>query len=301
MQMKDTEETTARSENGIPNAFGKKAAPGTGGKRIASVGLALLAVGVFFAVRSHPEVSRAFVSMVRYFDGLVRSGLRGIRENPAPGALLAFGGVSFLYGLVHAAGPGHGKALVVAYFLRRRQSWKQAFLLAGIISSVHTVGAIAFSFLFAMLLKGAGAFFKIKMQGYFIVASGVAIAIIGSILLFRKYTGRGDNESHASRVDNPVLLGLLAGIVPCPAAMLIMMFSIAHGIIAPGLISVLGISLGMFLLLGAIGALTIYGRERVLRSLDGSGDGMVITSVLEYLSLALVISIGLLMVSSILL
>ena len=36
-------------------------------------------------------------------------------------------GIAFLYGVIHAAGPGHGKALVALYFSKGKQSYKEAF------------------------------------------------------------------------------------------------------------------------------------------------------------------------------
>src|SRR5690606_3339829 len=39
-------------------------------------------------------------------------------------------GVSFLYGIFHAAGPGHGKAVISSYLVANKETWRRGVVLS---------------------------------------------------------------------------------------------------------------------------------------------------------------------------
>ncbi|HZN28120.1 MAG TPA: nickel transporter, partial [Xanthobacteraceae bacterium] len=39
-------------------------------------------------------------------------------------------GISFLYGVFHAAGPGHGKAVISSYLVANEETWKRGVVLS---------------------------------------------------------------------------------------------------------------------------------------------------------------------------
>ena len=49
---------------------------------------------------------------------------------------------SFLYGVMHSLGPGHGKALAFSYFSAKKSSYFQAFIVSLATAFVHIVGAL---------------------------------------------------------------------------------------------------------------------------------------------------------------
>lgn len=61
-------------------------------------------------------VSASLLPLIKYFDRLIRISMAGMKEEMTVYKLICFGGFSFLYGFIHAAGPGHGKSIVSAYF-----------------------------------------------------------------------------------------------------------------------------------------------------------------------------------------
>src|SRR5262245_15397174 len=60
----------------------------------------------------------------RQFSGLIRAAKA---DGSAVWGLL---GVSFLYGVFHAAGPGHGKAVISSYVVANQETWKRGVVLS---------------------------------------------------------------------------------------------------------------------------------------------------------------------------
>ena len=50
--------------------------------------------------------------------------------------------MAFLYGVLHAAGPGHGKAIAFSYFLSGRSHIKKGIILGNVISFLHAFSAV---------------------------------------------------------------------------------------------------------------------------------------------------------------
>ena len=78
--------------------------------------LAVLGAGVALVLLTGLDgwAARALVSVQAQYQNALGGALRALRANEA-GAVSAFLGLCFTYGVLHAAGPGHGKALLGGY------------------------------------------------------------------------------------------------------------------------------------------------------------------------------------------
>lgn len=93
--------------------------------------------------------------------------------------------ISFLYGIFHAAGPGHGKAVIASYMIADNATWKRGALLAGISAFVQAVVAVLFVG-FAVLVFGTTARnMNIAASVIEIVAYSL-IVLLGLYLLWKK-------------------------------------------------------------------------------------------------------------------
>ena len=103
--------------------------------------------------------------------------------------------LAFLYGVVHAAVPGHGKTVVGSYFVANRSRWTGGFLMGGIISFLKGTTAIAIVVLMSLVLHLKE--LETANEGAAIGCVSYALVIlIGCVLFWRAITGRGCGHSH---------------------------------------------------------------------------------------------------------
>jgi nickel/cobalt exporter len=115
----------------------------------------------------------------RMLSGLIRAAKA---DGSAAYTLL---GVSFLYGVFHAAGPGHGKAVISSYLVANNETWRRGIVLSFASAVLQAVTAIAMVGVAAALL-GATA----KAMGNTVrvieIVSYALILLIGLRLLWVK-------------------------------------------------------------------------------------------------------------------
>jgi nickel/cobalt exporter len=94
-------------------------------------------------------------------------------------------GICFLYGVFHAAGPGHGKAVISAYMIANETELKRGVLIS--FMSAFLQGATAFLVTGAGFLVLRGTVFTMNDATRWLeVASFAAIMVFGLYLLYRK-------------------------------------------------------------------------------------------------------------------
>lgn len=62
---------------------------------------------------------------------------RQLKSDPSVKTLLWLFVIAFLYGIVHAVGPGHGKAFAVSYFISEKAEVKKGAFLGNLIAFMH--------------------------------------------------------------------------------------------------------------------------------------------------------------------
>ncbi|MEP7029374.1 MAG: nickel/cobalt transporter [Pseudolabrys sp.] len=140
----------------------------------------------FGATPGHPEIG-GFAGWVlakqaefyRMLSGAIRAAKA---DGSAAWTLL---GISFLYGIFHAAGPGHGKAVISSYLVANDETWRRGIILSFASAILQAFTAIAIVGIAAVLL-GATA----KVMGDTVrvieVVSYALIILIGLRLLWVK-------------------------------------------------------------------------------------------------------------------
>ena len=90
------------------------------------------------------ELARYSAEYQRRINQVLSTSLRDVQSGTGSLALWTLVTVCFGYGVVHTLGPGHGKAVVVAYFLdsTRPRAWIEGIFAGGWIAFTHTLAAL---------------------------------------------------------------------------------------------------------------------------------------------------------------
>jgi ABC-type nickel/cobalt efflux system permease component RcnA len=226
-------------------------------------------------------------------------------------------------GAAHALEPGHGKTVVAAYLVGSRGTAWHAFVLGLVVTISHTAGVFLLG---AVTLYASRYIVPERLYPWLGVLSGLLIAGLGFTLFLRRYAGHvhshhhdhaqghphhhhaGDpghhhhhgHEHHHHHHDHPTpgeavtLSGLLAlgvsgGIVPCPAALVVLLSAVSLNRIGFGLLLIAAFSVGLAAVLIAIGLLMVYARRFMSRF---HGEGLLITRWLPLTSAAVITLFG---------
>ena len=225
--------------------------------------------------------------------------LIAVRDGHGPGVIFAGLLIAFLYGVFHALGPGHGKTVIVGYFLGRGGSIAHGTAMAAWIALSHVIGAIVVVGVVHVALVNMLAT-PVEENLWLRLASYGAILLIGLVMVIlaireRRHAlshghGHADGShdhgqfdhahhghSHSLRgLREQRLLAVAAGFIPCSGAILILVFAFTNGILLMGMLMTLFIAIGMGLTLAALGIASVLAHHQVrLRFANGKAMGMV--------------------------
>lgn len=110
-------------------------------------------------------------------------------------AFWLLGGLSFLYGIIHAAGPGHGKVVIASYMFANEAQVRRGILLSFVSAMLQSLVAIAFVLVAASVL-GMTAMAMADAANWIGVLSYGMIVLLGLWLVLRKVFGWGHRHEH---------------------------------------------------------------------------------------------------------
>ncbi len=105
-----------------------------------------------------------FIKVVAWqhaFNRLISENLRAIQENSMSAGVILIG-VSFLYGVLHALGPGHGKFIIASYLSTHESRLKQSVKLSLLSSLMQGIVAIMVTTIIVVILNLSSRYFKLS-------------------------------------------------------------------------------------------------------------------------------------------
>jgi len=164
---------------------------------------------------------------------------------------------AFMLGALHALEPGHGKSVMAAFVMGTDAGLKDATLM-GL--------TVVFSHMIVVIFLGIASIFLISMLNVnstheiMSVIGGIILIIVGIWIVKSFYHPHHHHEHRIDTKKGVIAIGLSTGLVPCPAALAVLLFSISNGQIYSGLIYVLIFSLGLAIAITMLSVFFVKGR-----------------------------------------
>jgi nickel/cobalt transporter (NicO) family protein len=111
--------------------------------------------------------------------------VRGLKSADPLAAAATLSFISFAYGVLHAAGPGHGKAIISSYVLANRQTMWRGILLSFLAAFFQACSAILLVVLLAIAMKSTSLQMKV-VEARIEMFSWALVALVGVWLLYRQ-------------------------------------------------------------------------------------------------------------------
>lgn len=220
-------------------------------------------------------------SRLAHMQQSIQEAINALKEKGTVLAYALFLGTSFLYGLLHAAGPGHGKALVSSYLFASKHHYTKAISMAGLIGIVHTFAAFLLTLvIYALFDLFFNAFFT-NVTYYATKLSAVIIIGIAGYLGYQKIRALNAfkrtptivtfskhpftcNCSACSPKSQSTDWGVVlsAGVIPCPGTITIFIFALNTGAYLLGFLAALSMSLGMSSVIALTAIATVFTKNR---------------------------------------
>ena len=207
--------------------------------------------------------------------------------------------ISMGLGALHALEPGHGKTIVAAYLVGSRGTARHAMLLGIIVTVAHTASVFALG---AITLYASRYILPEQLYPWLGILSGLTIAALGGYMLLRRWTGEDMEHAHAAgamhghwfsrrtketsdlaaaaavaQPENRTVsltqlftLGITGGIIPCPAALVVLLSAFSLHRVGFGFFLITAFSIGLAAVLISFGLLMVYARRFISRlQVDG--------------------------------
>ncbi len=180
---------------------------------------------------------------------------------------------SFIYGVIHAFGPGHGKALAFSYFSAQKSSYFEAFIISLVTAFIHILGALFIVLFSVFILQSVMNRFMEDSISYITSFSAVIIMFLALYILYRKLSKKSCScnvklqtttfstiptninfvkttlnkpiisEKRSKKQD--LIFVLTAGIIPCPGTVLLFVYAFFLKTYFAVFLASISISLGM--------------------------------------------------------
>jgi len=125
------------------------------------------------------------MSTQAHYQRQLVSAVRQMKTANPVGAALTLAFISFAYGVLHAAGPGHGKAIISSYVLANRQTLRRGIFLSFLSAFFQACSAIVLVVVLAIALKATSLTMK-SAETWVEIVSWAAVALVGIWLLYRQ-------------------------------------------------------------------------------------------------------------------
>ncbi len=259
---------------------------------------AVAVIGLLWLWHAWPQVMLQSVVWQRDVNQQMSALLQAVAENPtqAGGALLLF---SFVYGVLHALGPGHGKVVITTWLATHPSKLKSRMgltLAASLLQGLVTIGLVV---VVLTLLRLPAR--QLHLSSFWLEKGSYAlVGVLGLLLCWRAlkklrmllrkptftaFTPHHVHDQHCGcghqHMPDPkqlerdedwrarLMIILSMGMRPCSGAIMVLLFSKVIGVFGWGVASALAMAAGTSLTISSL-ALLVHGFRTLAVKLSGN-------------------------------
>ena len=260
--------------------------------------LLLTVCGSLWLWQAWPQVMMKSIIWQREVNQQMSGLLKAVAENPtkAGGSLLAF---SFIYGVLHALGPGHGKIVITTWLATHPSKLKSSIGLTLASSLLQGGVAIALVVVVLSLLQLPAR--KLHLSSFWLEKGSYAlVGVLGLILCwralkklrallqkpkFKTFTPHHVHDEHCGCGHQHLptqeqlqsgddwrarlMIVLSMGMRPCSGAIMVLLFSKVIGVFGWGMLSALAMAAGTSLTISSL-ALLVHSFRQLAVKLSGN-------------------------------
>jgi nickel/cobalt transporter (NicO) family protein len=206
------------------------------------------------------------IALQRWINASISADLSAFAASRDIAALAGILPLGIVFGAIHALTPGHGKTVLASYLIGSRLAVVRSLAVAGALAITHVGSAVVLALAAAPILTrtlggvGRAPILEDLSRGL--------LALIGLWLVWRAW--RGSVHEHREGV----MVGVIAGLVPCPLTLLAMFLALSRGVPEAGLTFAFAMALGVGTTLCIVAALTVLARQWVVGFISRHGGSV---------------------------
>ena len=199
--------------------------------------------------------------------------------------------VGLVLGSLHGLEPGHSKTMMAAFIVAVRGTPFQAVLLGVSAALSHSIVVWAMA---VLALTWGDEMIGERLEPWFIAGSGAVVMAVGLFMLWRalgrvrarrEHQRHHDDDAHVrahareieirfagggATVPQTIGFGLVGGLIPCPAAITVLLLCLGIGQFWLGIGMVASFSVGLAVTLVAVGMAAVLGLRYASKRFSGA-------------------------------
>lgn len=215
------------------------------------------------------------------------TGLRGAKSTYSPWPLFLLFSVSFLYGVFHAVGPGHGKVIISSYLVASGSQVRQGLMLSFVSSFIQAMSAVVVVGVLALVFDLTR--LQIDATGQLVEEASYGLIVLIGVWMLVSSLERGASHDHDHGLDHPSVAGsdrtneafdrgarrstrrraaavvFATGIRPCSGAILVLLFTLAQGMFPMGVAATFVMAFGTGITISTLAIMAVLSRRAALR------------------------------------
>ena len=197
------------------------------------------------------------VSIQKELNSKLSRTIRETKENPSFGTVFLALLIAFIYGIIHALGPGHGKVFATTYFISNKSNYIKGFILGFLTALIHASSAVLIVTTLYFILSNGSMKNIDQMNMTMQKVSYIVIIFVGLFLLIQALK---HSHKEKKKEENRSLLSIAfaVGMVPCPGTTIILIFSMTLGVYFFGILLATTMALGMGITISLAGISAIF-------------------------------------------